>query len=101
MILNGTLLNELNENQRALLSLSSVDPGAATSLRGFYEWQASDFERSLRYRYERAGGRYLVCPICVNSKKIDSGTFIAGAEMGGTVPLWQWIGDDHAVTFSY
>ena len=24
-------------------------------------------------RYERAGGRYLVCPICVNSKKIDSG----------------------------
>ena len=32
-------------------------------------------------RYERAGGRYLVCPICVNSKKIDSGTLIAGAEM--------------------
>ena len=24
-------------------------------------------------RYERAGGRYLVCPICVNSKKLDSG----------------------------
>ena len=34
-------------------------------------------------RYERAGGRYLVCPICVNSKKIDSGTFIAGAELAG------------------
>ena len=51
-------------------------------------------------RYERAGGRYLVCPICVNSKKIDSGTFIAGAEMGGTVPLWQWIGDG-ATTFSF
>ena len=51
-------------------------------------------------RYERAGGRYLVCPICVNSNKIDSGTFIAGAEMGGTVPLWQWIGDG-ATTFSF
>ena len=51
-------------------------------------------------RYERAGGRYLVCPICVNSKKIDSGTFIAGAELGGTVPLWQWIGDG-ATTFSF
>ena len=51
-------------------------------------------------RYERAGGRYLVCPICVNSKKIDSGNFIAGAEMGGTVPLWQWIGDG-ATTFSF
>ena len=51
-------------------------------------------------RYERAGGRYLVCPICVNSKKIDSGTLITGAELGGTVPLWQWI-DDGATTFSF
>ena len=51
-------------------------------------------------RYERAGGRYLVCPICVQSKKIDSGTLIAGAEMGGTVPLWQWIGEG-ATTFSF
>jgi uncharacterized protein (PEP-CTERM system associated) len=52
--------NDDSENQRALLSLSSVDPGAATSLRGFYEWQASDFERSLRYRYERAGAEFTV-----------------------------------------
>jgi len=36
----------------------------------------------------------------VNSKKLDSGTFIAGAELGGTVPLWQWIGDG-ATTFSF
>src|SRR6185295_9650360 len=50
--------------------------------------------------YERAGGGYLVCPICVNSTKLDSGTFIAGAELGGTVPLWQWIGDG-ATTFSF
>jgi predicted peroxiredoxin len=40
-------------------------------------------------RYERAGGRYLVCPICVQAKKIDDRTFIHGAEVGGTVPLWQ------------
>ena len=51
-------------------------------------------------RYEQAGGRYLVCPICIDSKKIDSGTFIVGAELGGTVPLWQWIGDG-ATTFSF
>jgi len=52
-------------------------------------------------RYERAGGRFLVCPICVHAKKLDSGQLIAGAEMGGTVPLWQWIGDEAATTFSY
>ena len=51
-------------------------------------------------RYERAGGRYLVCPICVNAKKLDAGNLIAGADVGGTVPLWQWIGDG-ATTFSF
>lgn len=51
-------------------------------------------------RYEKAGGRYLVCPICIESKHLDSGTFIGGAEPGGTVQLWEWIGDG-ATTFSY
>ena len=51
-------------------------------------------------RYEKAGGRYLVCPICINSKKLDAGNFIAAAEPGGTVQLWEWIGDG-ATTFSY
>ena len=51
-------------------------------------------------RYERAGGRYLVCPICVNSQKIDRGPLVKGAEVGGTVPLWQWIGDG-ATSFSF
>ncbi|WNG80345.1 DsrE family protein [Mycobacterium sp. ITM-2016-00316] len=51
-------------------------------------------------RYEKAGGRYLVCPICIDSKKLDSKNFIAGAEPGGTVQLWEWIGDG-ATTFSY
>ncbi|HEV7470843.1 MAG: hypothetical protein QOJ30_4416 [Pseudonocardiales bacterium] len=51
-------------------------------------------------RYERAGGRYLVCPICVHAKKLDDGNLIAGAEVGGTVPLWQWI-DEGATTFSF
>ncbi|MBO0677388.1 DsrE family protein [Mycolicibacterium sp. S2-37] len=51
-------------------------------------------------RYQRAGGRYLVCPLCINAKKLDPGTFIPGAEPGGTVQLWEWIGQG-ATTFSY
>jgi predicted peroxiredoxin len=54
----------------------------------------------LAKRYEAAGGRYFVCPICFNSKQLDSGTLIAGAELQGTVPMWEWIGDG-ATTFSY
>ncbi len=57
--------------------------------------------RALLDRYAAAGGRYLVCPICFDAKGLDKGDLIGGAELGGTVPLWQWIGDDSAVTFSY
>ncbi|MEJ3653563.1 hypothetical protein WEH80_11320 [Actinomycetes bacterium KLBMP 9759] len=52
-------------------------------------------------RYERAGGRYLACPICVQAKKLHSGGFIAGAEAGGTVPPWNWIGAEAATAFSF
>ena len=51
-------------------------------------------------RYESAGGRYYVCPVCFNSKKLDKDDLIAGAEIQGTIPMWEWIGDG-ATTFSY
>ena len=52
-------------------------------------------------RYEAAGGRYYVCPICFGAKHLDPSALVAGAELQGTVGLWQWIGDDGATTFSY
>lgn len=52
-------------------------------------------------RYEAAGGRYYVCPICFNARHLDAVEFIPGAELNGTIPMWQWIGDDPATTFSY
>jgi predicted peroxiredoxin len=55
----------------------------------------------LMKRYEAAGGRYYVCPICFNSKHLDAASLIAGAEVQGTVPMWEWIGDEGATTFSY
>ena len=48
-----------------------------------------------------AGGTYYVCPICFNSKQLDPERLIAGAEIQGTVPMWAWIGDEAATTFSY
>ena len=52
-------------------------------------------------RYAKAGGRYLVCPICFDARKLDKRQLIDAAELGGTAPMWQWIGDDGATTFSY
>jgi predicted peroxiredoxin len=52
-------------------------------------------------RYEAASGRYYVCPVCFNAKKLSPESLIGGAELQGTVPLWAWIGDEAATAFSY
>ena len=52
-------------------------------------------------RYRVAGGKYLVCPICFDTRGLDKADLIEGAEIGGTIPLWNWIGDDNTVSFSY
>ena len=51
-------------------------------------------------RYAAAGGRLLVCPVCFNAKQLDKGDLVPNAELGGSVQLWEWIGDG-ATTFSY
>jgi predicted peroxiredoxin len=55
----------------------------------------------LMKRYADAGGSCYVCPICFNAKQLDKGDLIANAEIAGTVPMWEWIGDDGATAFSY
>lgn len=52
-------------------------------------------------RFEKAGGRFMVCPICFDTRKLEKGDLLTNAEVAGTIPMWQWIGDDAATTFSY
>jgi predicted peroxiredoxin len=56
---------------------------------------------SLLARFEAAGGRYYVCPICVDAKKLDKTALLPNAELQGSIPMWQWIGEENATTFSY
>ena len=55
----------------------------------------------LMRRYADAGGRFLVCPICFDARHLDKGDLISNAELGGTAPMWDWVGDEPANTFSY
>jgi predicted peroxiredoxin len=55
----------------------------------------------LTKRYAEAGGRYLTCPICFDARHLAEDTLVQNASLGGTVPLWEWIGDEPATTFSY
>jgi predicted peroxiredoxin len=57
--------------------------------------------QDLAKRYAAAGGSYLVCPICFDAKGLDQDGLVSNAQIGGTMPLWQWIGDEGATTFSY
>lgn len=52
-------------------------------------------------RYEAAGGRIYVCPVCFNARGLDDTGLLPNAEIQGTVPLWQWIGEDGATSFTY
>jgi predicted peroxiredoxin len=54
----------------------------------------------LMQRFEAAGGELLVCPICFTARCLDEPTLVPNARLGGSVQLWEWIGDG-ATTFSY
>jgi predicted peroxiredoxin len=54
----------------------------------------------LMKRFEAAGGDLLVCPICFGARQLDQASLVSIARLGGTVQLWEWIGDG-ATTFSY
>jgi predicted peroxiredoxin len=57
--------------------------------------------QELMQRYLDADGRFLVCPLCFNSRRLDPAEVASNGELGGTVQLWEWIGDEPVVTFSY
>lgn len=52
-------------------------------------------------RYQDAGGRFYVCPVCFNARQLDDSTLVSNAEIQGTAPLWDWIGDEGATAFTY
>jgi predicted peroxiredoxin len=52
-------------------------------------------------QFAQGGGELLVCPICVNSRKLDTAGFVANARLAGATPMWEWLGDEPATVFSY
>jgi predicted peroxiredoxin len=51
-------------------------------------------------QYADGGGELLVCPICFSARKLDDGSLVGNARLGGATPLWEWIGEG-ATVFSY
>ena len=52
-------------------------------------------------QYADGGGELLVCPICVNARKLDTDGFVGHARLAGATPMWEWLGDEGGTVFSY
>jgi predicted peroxiredoxin len=52
-------------------------------------------------QFTDGGGELLVCPICVNSRKLDDSGFVGNARLAGATPMWEWLGDGPRTVFSY
>jgi predicted peroxiredoxin len=52
-------------------------------------------------QYTSGGGELLLCPYCFNARKLDESELVANARIGGATPLFEWIGDDTPIVFSY
>src|ERR671918_309316 len=52
-------------------------------------------------QYADGGGELLVCPICFSARQLDEDQLAENARLAGATPLWEWIGDDDVVVFSY
>ena len=46
------------------------------------------------------GGELLACPVCMNSRGLESAELVPNARVAGATPLWEWIGES-ATVFSY
>jgi predicted peroxiredoxin len=52
-------------------------------------------------QYAEGGGELIVCPICLNARRLDESALVANARIGGATPMLDWIGDEEATVFSY
>jgi predicted peroxiredoxin len=52
-------------------------------------------------QFGEGGGELLVCPICVEARKLDADSFVPNARIAGATPMWEWLGDEAATVFSY
>ncbi len=52
-------------------------------------------------QFAEGGGELLVCPICFDARKLSHDEMVANATIAGATPMFDWIGDDDALVFSY
>ena len=52
-------------------------------------------------QFAEGGGELMVCPFCVNARKLDADTFVVNSRVAGATPMFDWLGDEPGTVFSY
>jgi predicted peroxiredoxin len=52
-------------------------------------------------QFAGGGGELMVCPFCVNARKLDADTFVVNSRVAGATPMFDWLGDEPGTVFSY
>jgi uncharacterized protein len=91
----------LDQGKEVVLWLTS--DGVRLALEGYVapirEGQEPPVKR-VHDQFIEKGGRFYVCPVCFNDRKLDDGRLVANAELKGATPLMEFAGDS-AMTFTY
>ncbi len=91
----------LDQGKEVVLWLTSE--GVRLGTRGYVDpiraEQDPPIER-LHAQFIEKGGRFYVCPICFNERRLDEGDLVPNAELKGATPLMEFAGDG-AMTFTY
>lgn len=51
-------------------------------------------------QFAAAGGTLWLCPICLSARDLADAETVAGTQVAGATPMWEWAGSDTTV-FSY
>jgi uncharacterized protein len=51
-------------------------------------------------QFVEKGGRFYVCPVCFNDRKLNDADLVQSAELLGATPLMEFVGDG-ATVFTY
>jgi predicted peroxiredoxin len=91
----------LDQGKEVVLWLTS--DGVRLALEGYVdpirEGQEPPVKR-VHDQFIEKGGRFYVCPVCFNDRKLDDGRLVANAELKGATPMMEFAGDG-AMTFTY
>ena len=98
-LLVATAAQQQGKQVRIWTTKDAVRLGLPGELQGVVCEGCPPLER-LYDQFTEAGGELWLCPICLNARGLGDAEKVAGTEVVGATPMWEWAGGDSTV-FSY